>query len=1396
MKFSLNKTALLLASALTSSTVAASAVNSTEIKHTIVSKKLGLELNTNKVHATNPLKKQSDLNLGAVTFNWNNSTSIKVPKFAKSKERFDKKSLFDHYFKEVAHKHGASKASIESSEFQIVHSKGIGIARYKQHANGIEVFGREINVLTNKINKFVASTGYFTHVTRSPSQSFKLSEKGALSAGFFENTGENLNKSFVLSKQQQFGKLTSFVKSNHYKMTSNSRVKKVYFPQGTSTLLPAYYVEVETQKDGAKDSKWFSYVIDANNGKVLFKNNLTAHVSTTYKVFAETSGDNFPLDGPHGNDFTPHPTGELGDTPPIGESYVSPNTVTLEHGPISTQDPWLTDSDTTTTGNNVDAYADISGEDGFDAEDVRPEMTSANAFEYDFATFSDGLTGDGQKHAVVNLFYVNNFLHDWFYDNGFDEIAGNAQQSNYGRGGVEGDRLRVEAQDSSGTNNANMSTPSDGGTPRMQMFLWDILSDSGVEVTGVSNISTGTAAFGPEEFDVSGVMSLVDDGTDPIGDGCETISDNLTGLIAIIDRGNCNFTVKVKNAQDQGAIGVIVVNNLAEADGGGVMNMGGDDATINIPSLFVSLEKGQEIKDALALDATLQARLFNEAKPLDGTLDHGIVAHEWGHYLTNRLVGNANGLSNNQGGGMGEGWSDFVALLMQVREQDNLIPGNDQFQGVYSASTFIGNAYYGIRRVPYTTDMTKNALTFKHIENGVSLPLTHPVAFGVSGANNAQVHATGTVWANMLWEVFVALVNSPNYSFDQAREKMKDYLVAGLKMTPNAPTLVEARDAMLAAVIANNVDDFVLVRDAFIKRGMGAGAVAPDRNSTNHEGVVEDFAAGVDLNSAIVPQLNTIDIQSCDADTVWDSGESVTVNLTYSSFAATAIPSFNVDLSSSNDVSFDSSTVNLAAIAGFGDQVSQSFEVTLNSGSFEEAITITATPQQIGGNPDDFVEPAPISFTLMSNFDFQKANYSDDMSVARASGFDWNTSFDQGVTGFVVDSGRWYGTDSGAPGASDLITPVIKVGATGDFSVSFDHFYQFESSDDSQGEFKNWDGGVIEVSVDGGAWQDVVEAGATLGEAYNGVLDAFNGVLGGRNAYVYTRDPDNLVMTANSVTFPEGLVNGKDIQLRFRIGTDENTGEFGWLIDNFVVTNATSPMFSNIIAEDDVCLSGNAPVVDAGTDQSINVGNSTEVTVELSGTATDADGDALTIEWIQRAGPAVTLTNSDTLQPSFIVSAPSQSTSFEFELSVSDGGFTRTDRVSVALNVNSAPTVTASGSTVTEGQTANLTATANDADGDTLTYTWTQTGGPTVTLSNANSSNPSFTAPQVDSTTTLTFEVVVNDGTVDSAPATASVTVNNQAEPPASGGSSSGGGSLSALMLLALAGLSRRRKQK
>ena len=78
--------------------------------------------------------------------------------------------------------------------------------------------------------------------------------------------------------------------------------------------------------------------------------------------------------------------------------------------------------------------------------------------------------------------------------------------------------------------------------------------------------------------------------------------------------------------------------------------------------------------------------------------------------------------------------------------------------GVYARGAYVNSGgenqgyYWGSRRYPYTTDLTKNPLTLRYIQSGVPLPEGIPVNFGSSGVNNAEVHSSGEVWAVTLWE--------------------------------------------------------------------------------------------------------------------------------------------------------------------------------------------------------------------------------------------------------------------------------------------------------------------------------------------------------------------------------------------------------------------------------------------------------------------------------------------------------------------------------------------------------------------------------------------------------------------------------------------------------------------
>jgi hypothetical protein len=113
------------------------------------------------------------------------------------------------------------------------------------------------------------------------------------------------------------------------------------------------------------------------------------------------------------------------------------------------------------------------------------------------------------------------------------------------------------------------------------------------------------AAFGPAPTlaGIAGDVVLVDDGSEenPPTEGCGPLIGFPAGAIALVDRGTCPFVQKAQNAQAAGAVAMIVANNVA----GAPINMGGDDPTITIPSVMVSLADGNTIRAGLPATGTV-----------------------------------------------------------------------------------------------------------------------------------------------------------------------------------------------------------------------------------------------------------------------------------------------------------------------------------------------------------------------------------------------------------------------------------------------------------------------------------------------------------------------------------------------------------------------------------------------------------------------------------------------------------------------------------------------------------------------------------------------------------------------------------------------------------------------
>ena len=188
------------------------------------------------------------------------------------------------------------------------------------------------------------------------------------------------------------------------------------------------------------------------------------------------------------------------------------------------------------------------------------------------------------------------------------------------------------------------------------------------------------------------------------------------------------------------------------------------------------------------------------------------------------------------------------------------------------------------------------------------------------------------------------------------------------------------------------------------------------------------------------------------------------------------------------------------------------------------------------------------------------------------------------------------------------------------------------------------------------------------------------------------------------------------------------------------------------------------PAADAGENRTATERTSVSLSAEDSSAP---DGEELSYAWTQTGGPSVTLSAADTATPTFTAPGVEGATALTFEVTVTDSeGETDTDRITVIVQplVDESSSITSQDRIVMGEESVQLS--VSDAvapEENDLSYSWTQTAGPSVNLTGANTAAPSFTTPEPDNATTLTFEVDVANG---AATDTVNITVYPDNEPP------------------------------
>jgi Fungalysin metallopeptidase (M36) len=882
----------------------------------------------------------------------------------------------------------------------------------QQELNGIPVFqGRLLAALTRNGEVVRTTSSLLSGVAEENLSTTPEMNAAAAASAAARTIGVNIDANTLLAGASP-GKdaRTTLLPAGPF--TDEISSELVYFPiaPGVATLAHSMLLW------GPNIAYWV--IVDADNGQLLWRKNITQDQTqtATYSVY---DGD------------SPAPLSPITATAPgqfIQPPGIARTTFTLvSELPAFDNLGWITDGGNVTTGNNVDAGLDIVAPNGIDPTG-RATGSPNRVFDFPYNPPPNGADSPSdpnyQMGVVTHLFFWTNRYHDVLYQLGFTEAARNFQTNNFGRGGLGNDFVRAEAQDSSGTNNANFATGADGALPRMQMFLWPSPSPT-----------------------------------------------------------------------------------------------------------------------------------------RDGDLDADVFLHELTHGTSNRLHNNASGLGGQQGGGMGEGWGDFVGRSMLSSADENV-------DGLYAPGAYVlfnlgamgaDNYYYGIRRFPYASIGTlgPNGKPYNPESYGDIDPSKQNMSDGAFTRNPAigspqsiEVHNIGDVWCSMLLEVRARVIHRLGWAV--GNQRMLQLVIDGMKLDPNNPTILQARDALIAADMGGfggaDVDD---IWAGFALRGAGFNA---QTNTAANISVTESF---------ITPNLILGSVPFSDAsgnnNGFADPGETLTLT----------VPLRNLLPATATGAS--------ASVVGGG---TESYGDIANGVTTTRTISYTVPLSAVCGsrlqvpvNIASSLGPSTQKFPLVVGQPVAGYTENYDGVTAPALPTGWTTSHTGAEVDWVVSStgansmpNSAFAPDVAANGETFLVSPVVHINSAA-AQLSFKNLFNLHAAGNTTGN----DGMVLEASIDGGPFIDILETGGIfVSGAYTRSMVTTTGFpIRGRGAWTGLSGGTTAAPTfVNTVINLPATMAGQDVQFRWRVACDAATiaaGTAGVRIDDIAITtdSACTSAFTN-----------------------------------------------------------------------------------------------------------------------------------------------------------------------------------------------------------------------------------------
>ena len=781
----------------------------------------------------------------------------------------------------------------------------------------------------------------------------------------------------------------------------------------------------------------------------------------------------------------------------------SSSLVTDPSDPVASPLGWHDDGTTkytNTQGNNTHAFADL--DTNFISSNDEPNGGASLVF--DFPYNPNGTIASNKNAAVVNLFYMNNIMHDFAYQYGFTEEAGNFQTKNISGKGKGNDRVIALAQYGANSaryrNNADFLAPADGTNGRMRMFIWNVTGSKLLRVSEPTSLAnefeTGEAEFGPKisQSALTGKLVLVNDGTATPTLGCKPFTNAaaVKGKIALIDRGDCFFQEKACFAQAAGAIAIIVSNyeNTPITMG----SLAPAPCTVNIPALSVGSVDGNFLKQNInIITIVFQAPATNGSLEKDGSFDNGIIAHEYGHGISLRLAGgpsNSSCLNNDEQ--MGEGWSDFFALVTSVKPGDN----ENTAQGIGTFPIQQAVTGRGIRKFPYTLDFGINDQTYEDI------------------FSTETPHSLGEIWALMLWELYWAMTKEHGWDPDLFRgnggnNRAIRLVFEGLRLQPCNPGFVDGRNAILKAdELLYGGQNQCIIWQAFARRGLGFSA--QQGSGTNRSDGIQAF----DLPPTCIPTVKI----SKSMTPVIRAGEDILVTLVVRNDSKVSAKNVVVADLIPTGANFKSNSSNVS-LSQEGSTLTYKHDELLPGESFGINYMLQSSKS---------LASKTIFIDSMENTEF---NY--DVLALKGSGI-WE------LTDVVSRSGKksWFVPNQSSENDQllNLINP-IQIKNISKPVMRFYHRYNIQHA---------FDGGILRVSTnDGFSYSDL--GSKIFRNGYNGPLSYFAIPL-----------PELRAFYGDSKTFIPTYVdlnelNNQEINLQFRFGSNDNRNATGWFIDDIEI---------------------------------------------------------------------------------------------------------------------------------------------------------------------------------------------------------------------------------------------------